>query len=58
MIDNNNAVTDLVLKENIMIFSFKNGLIEIFKRDSLEELFERTKLKSEDDETVIGLKIS
>lgn len=58
MIDHNNAVTDLVIKENIMVFAFKNGHIEIIKRPNSKESFKKCKLKSEDKIPIIGLKIS
>ena len=58
MVDHNDAVTDLVIKENIMVFAFKNGLIEIFKRANSQQNFEKIKLKSDDDVGIIGLKIS
>ena len=58
MIDHLNAVTDLLIKENMMVIAFQNGLIEIFKRANSQENFKKTKLKNADDVSIIGLKIS
>ena len=58
IIDHLNAVTDLLIKENMMVIAFQNGLIEIFKRANSQENFKKTKLKNADDVSIIGLKIS